>query len=304
MNDNDNLLLEILTLLPDKTFVLTESGRYAMTLGGADTRYYHTGTPLLGLTLHEVMPSGKADEFLREIRRALGGDYPRIVNYSLRNTEVSGLDDVPGPREELWFEATIQPLSSLVDGERAVLWVARNVTESHLLRLELQQQAELDELTGAFNRRKLMGILRSHLSGFQRYQRPFSLIIFDVDHFKKINDRFGHLTGDQVLRCIAEHCGSSLREQDMLCRYGGEEFAVVLPHTSGTEAIPLADRLRESIARLNMASCAGADCTLTISAGVSACRNSDTDVEALLQRADEALYRAKALGRDRVTAKL
>ncbi|MEQ9463969.1 MAG: GGDEF domain-containing protein [Haliea sp.] len=304
MNHSDSLLLEILTLLPDKAFVLTETGRYAMTLGGADTRYYHSGSLLLGLTLHDIMPVPKADGFLQEIRQALASDCPRSLHYSLKESDIPALDGTPGPREELWFEASIQPLSSLIDGERTVLWVARNITESHQLRLELQQQAELDELTGIFNRRKLMHILHSHFSGFQRYRRPFSLIIFDVDHFKTVNDRFGHLIGDEVLRRIAGHCGAGLREQDTLCRYGGEEFAVVLPHTSGTEAIPLADRLRDSIARLDLAACTGADCTLTISAGVSACLSSDKDVETLLQRADEALYQAKALGRDRVVAQL
>lgn len=304
LNDNNDLLLEILTALPDPAFVLTESGRYAMTLGGTDTRYYHSGTQLLNLTLHDVMPATKADWFLKEIRRALQDQRLHILQYSLSDSEVKGLDGEPGPREELWFEASIQPISSLIDGERAVIWVARNITESHQLRLKLQQQAELDELTGTYNRRKLMEILRGQLSGFQRYKHPFALIILDVDYFKTINDRFGHLIGDEVLRRIAEHCGSGLREHDMLCRYGGEEFAAVLPHTSGTEAMRLAERLRDSIAKLDFADCARAPCTLSISAGISACRDDDREAETLLQRADEALYQAKGLGRNRVVANL
>lgn len=301
---NSDLLLEILAALPDPAFVLTESGRYAMTLGGTDTRYYHSGTQLLNLTLHDVMPAAKADWFLNEIHQALKTQRLHIFQYSLSDREVKGLDGEPGPREELWFEASVQPISSLIDEERAVIWVARNITDSHRLRLELQQQAERDDLTGIYNRRKLMDILRAQLSGFQRYQHPFSLIILDVDHFKAINDHFGHLIGDQVLRRIAKHCGTALREHDMLCRYGGEEFAVVLPHASGTEAVRLAERLRDSIAGLDFTGCAGAHCTLSISAGVSACRSDDREVETLLQRADEALYQAKDLGRNRVIAKL
>lgn len=301
--DND-LLLEILAALPDPAFLLTESGRYAMTLGGTDTRYYHNGTQLLGLTLHEVMPAAKADWFLEEIRQALEDQRLRIFQYSLGESEVRGLDGLPGPREELRFEGSIQPISSLIDGERAVIWVARNITESHRLGLKLQQQAELDELTGIYNRRKLMDILRAQLSGFQRYQQAFSLIILDVDHFKTINDRFGHLIGDQVLRCIAEHCGIGLREHDRLCRYGGEEFAIVLPHTCGTEATQLAERLRDSIAKLDLTGCAGVSCSLSISAGISTCCSEDREVESLLQRADEALYQAKGLGRNRVIANL
>ncbi len=304
LNYDTDLLLEVLTALPDPAFVLTESGRYAMTLGGTDTRYYHSGTQLRNLTLHEVMPATKADWFLKEIRQALAEDRLRIILYSLNHNEVEGLDGMPGPREELWFEGSIQPISSLIDGERAVIWVARNITESHRLRLKLEQQAELDELTGTFNRRKLMVILRTQISEFLRYQQPFSLIILDVDYFKTINDRFGHLVGDQVLRRIAEHCGSVLREHDVLCRYGGEEFAVVLPHTPGTEAMRLAERLRDTIAGLEFEDCTGAPCSMSISAGVTACRSTDREVEALLQRADEALYQAKGLGRNMVIANL
>lgn len=304
MNYNSDLLLEILTALPDPAFVLTESGRYAMTLGGTDSRYYHSGTQLVDLTLHDVMPADKADWFLQEIRQALQDQRLRIFVYRLSDSEVKGLDGVPGPREELWFEASIQPISSLIDGEQAVIWVARNITESHRLRLKLQQQAELDELTGTFNRRKLMDILRVQLSEFQRYRQPFSMIILDIDYFKAINDRFGHLTGDEVLRRVAGHCGSGLREHDTLCRYGGEEFAIVLPHTCGEEAMRLAERLRDSIEKLDLADCAGAACTLSISCGISTCRSDDSEVQSLLQRADEALYQAKGLGRNRVVAKL
>lgn len=304
MKYSNELLLEILTALPDPVFVLTESGRYAMTIGGTDTRYYHSGTHLLDLTLHDVMPANKADWFLDEIRQALQDQRPRIILYSLGDSEVKGLDGEAGPREELWFEGSIRPISTLLNGQRAVIWVARNITESRRLRLKLQQQAELDELTGTYNRHKLMELLRGQLSEFHRYKHPFSLILLDVDHFKTFNDRFGHLIGDQVLRRVAENCGAGLREHDMLCRYGGEEFVIVLPHTCGSEAIPLAERLRDRIEQLDLTASAGTPCTLSISAGISTCRSDDREVEALLQRADEALYQAKGMGRNRVIAYL
>ncbi|GAB3012132.1 sensor domain-containing diguanylate cyclase [Bowmanella dokdonensis] len=295
-----NLLMEMLAALPDPVFVLTESGRYVALIGGHDARYYHDGSHLVDFTLHDVMPKEKADWFLHEIRRAIETEGLHTVEYALGSKDLKGSEDISGPAEELWFEGRIQPISSLVKGERAVVWVARNITERHQMQAELRRLSEQDELTGIYNRRKLMEELEEKFAEFKRYHHATSLMIFDLDHFKSINDRFGHIAGDKVLRIVTRLCAAQLREQDLFCRYGGEEFAVLLPNTSLKDAGRLAERLRRCIGEHDLQGLLGENACVTLSAGVSTIRVSDSDIEQLISRSDNALYKAKEKGRNRV----
>ncbi len=128
----------------------------------------------------------------------------------------------------------------------------------------------------------------------QRYQRPFSAIFIDLDHFKRINDVYGHAAGDAVLRGVAETLNVCLRECDLLGRFGGEEFVVLLPETGIDDAMRVADRMRKDVACLQLGQIPEA---ITVSAGVAEWTSDETG-EALLQRADRALYRAKDAGRN------
>lgn len=166
----------------------------------------------------------------------------------------------------------------------------------------LAERAHIDGLTGLWNRAHFDARLEALLSIARRYGRRLSLVLVDIDYFKQINDRFGHPFGDRVLQGIGEVLHQSSRAADSACRYGGEEFALVLPETPEDGALLLAERVRERVKRL-VFEWHGAPVQLTVSAGVATVgpdTNYDPDAASMLERADGALYAAKRAGRDRV----
>ena len=161
-----------------------------------------------------------------------------------------------------------------------------------------------DGLTGLYNRRHLDRVLEAEVSRHVRYALPLTLLLVDVDHFKKVNDTHGHLTGDIVLKEIARTLAAMIRKADVLCRFGGEEMCIVLASTGMTGALILADRLRAAIEALALVSDSGTPLQVTISIGAAAAE-ADKGVrtpDALLAAADRALYAAKTGGRNRVVS--
>lgn len=169
--------------------------------------------------------------------------------------------------------------------------------------VELERLATTDSLTGLANRRRLFDSLEQEVYRAQRYGTTLSLIMFDIDHFKRINDNWGHATGDWVLRRIAQETRELLRKTDQAGRYGGEEFLVVLPQTDLSEALLLAHRLSERISDTAITPEHDAPMPVTVSVGVAALAPDETGEE-LIHRADQALYRAKQNGRNRVETAL
>jgi diguanylate cyclase (GGDEF)-like protein len=162
----------------------------------------------------------------------------------------------------------------------------------------IEELAELDELTGSFNRRCIMRMLDDVIARAHRSQTPCSIALIDLDWFKRINDAYGHPTGDEVLRTFAITVFANIRSFDRFGRYGGEEFLLVLPDTSDDSTANILDRLRVIIAGLDW-SAFSPDMRVTISAGVATLRPDETEAS-LLVRADNALYAAKARGRNRI----
>ncbi len=169
--------------------------------------------------------------------------------------------------------------------------------------VELERLATTDSLTGLANRRRLFDCLEQEVYRAQRYGTALSLVMFDIDHFKRINDSWGHATGDWVLRRIARETHQLLRKTDQAGRYGGEEFVVLLPETDLSEALLLAQRLRQRISDTAITPEHDAPMPVTVSVGVAALAPDETGEE-LIHRADQALYRAKQNGRNRVETAL
>jgi diguanylate cyclase (GGDEF)-like protein len=176
-----------------------------------------------------------------------------------------------------------------------LLFGVREFNRSHRLAQSMAEMAGTDSLTGLANRRRFMETAGFRLAEACRYQWPFAVIIMDLDHFKQINDRFGHDAGDAMLRAFAAILQRAARANDCMARWGGEEFIALLPNANEQMAAKFAERLRTLAAEITVIPNAHA----TISIGVSEYRGPET-LEALIKRADAALYRAKQQGRDQV----
>lgn len=164
---------------------------------------------------------------------------------------------------------------------------------------QLEEMATTDTLTGLANRKRIMTLLIEHFKHFQRYKTAFTIMMLDIDHFKNVNDTYGHLAGDAVLTKTAQTINSTLREIDFLGRYGGEEFLVVLPETDGNKAEKSAERVRKAV-KESMTHYEDNTLKVTVSIGVAVIKRSDNNENELLNRADDALYLAKEKGRDQV----
>ena len=164
----------------------------------------------------------------------------------------------------------------------------------------IEELAELDELTGSFNRRSIMRMLEEEIARSHRLNAPCTVALIDLDFFKRINDLYGHPTGDEVLRTFAITAFANIRSVDRFGRYGGEEFLLILPDTDETSAVQMLDRLRGIIAELDW-SAFSSGMRVTISAGVAMLRANEIS-DTLLARADGALYASKARGRNRITS--
>jgi diguanylate cyclase len=167
---------------------------------------------------------------------------------------------------------------------------------------QVRKQASTDALTGLMNRASFFDILEKTDEDSDPLTRPYCLVMIDIDHFKRVNDTFGHLVGDKVIRFVAESLRQSIKGKDSAARYGGEEYALLLPDTALNNAITLCNRIREQIANTNLVRTGSRETLgqVTISAGVAQKRASESRMD-LLARADRALYHSKKNGRNRVT---
>ena len=165
----------------------------------------------------------------------------------------------------------------------------------------LESLVVVDPLTGVANRRAIDAFAQEEYERAQRYKTEFSVLMIDLDYFKKVNDTYGHYIGDECLKIVAEKLDNSLRTVDQLGRFGGEEFVAILPQTNLTEAIKVAERIRLEISQL-VPDIKGFSASLSISIGVSAFEEKDQVLMDVFIRADKALYEAKAMGRNLVQA--
>lgn len=161
------------------------------------------------------------------------------------------------------------------------------------VRNELEINVIQDPLTKLYNRSYLFQELKSRIKSYARNKIPFCIIFFDIDHFKEINDTFGHRIGDKVLKTFATLVNETLRDEDKAFRYGGEEFVILAKFTNAEDAYRLAERLRLTVSKHDFK----LDCPVTISLGISEYKEDDT-MDSVITRADEAMYKAKTLGRN------
>lgn len=236
----------------------------------------------------QIMKRGYSDIYEKEYIRKDGTVFPvELHTMLLRNED--------GTPEGMW--AIVRDITERKYIERAIE-MANQELQTALAREK--QLARTDPLTGVHNRRHLYEMGNYELQMAKRYQQALSVIMFDIDYFKKINDYFGHEVGDQILKLVTDAAYSELRSTDVIGRYGGEEFIIILPMTTALQAFQVAERIRMNVTALKIETPKG-EATVTLSIGIveiSHARAEET-LEELFRRADEAMYAAKQAGRNR-----
>jgi diguanylate cyclase (GGDEF)-like protein len=164
---------------------------------------------------------------------------------------------------------------------------------------DLEALAAIDFLTGLYNRRQFEALARAELARSQRYMRPLSLLMLDIDQFRAVNDRLGHAAGDRVLQNVAAICRAEKRDSDVVARVGDEEFAVLLPETAESAALQFAERLRAQV-RDSTPLGSGENVSVTVSIGLAGASVRTSGIQALIRQAEQARYEAKRTGGDRV----
>jgi diguanylate cyclase (GGDEF)-like protein/PAS domain S-box-containing protein len=271
------------------------NGDYAYVSPNCEAFFGWKEEQLLGRSAYEFFHEEDLDRIAADhAKHGNSADEPR-VRYRLRN---AGGD-------YLWVETR----SSATAGGDYIVCITRNINEEVLanerlrraeeaLREELSRRAYSDPLTGLPNRRAVEEALEREAKRCQRTEAVVSLVIFDVDCFKEINDRLGHHKGDEVLQQVGEVIAAASRSYDVVGRWGGDEFLVVLPETGLAEAERIAERLRQAVAGAAIPGTEG----VTVSGGASSLAE-PTAIDHALQQADRALYQAKHKGRNRVEAR-
>jgi len=268
-------------------------------------RLYREAPPHLVL-LDVMMPGMDGYKVARMFRDQGGTFVPIILLTALEDLEskrrgmAAGADDfLSKPVSQLELQIRI---SSMLRIKKLYDDLQKTNAELAKARAELAALAVTDPLTGVSNRRRLQEDLEREYARAQRYGRPLACLMLDIDHFKRVNDTYGHQAGDRVLVLLADVLRETLRSTDMAGRFGGEEFMVLAPETSLSNAVIVAERLRQRVSeKSSMAGCGIPH--ITVSIGVATTEHpASTDPEALVHLADQALYAAKEGGRNRVVS--
>jgi len=214
---------------------------------------------------------------------------------------------LPGGSEE-WFEISTYPIfdnqknvSHVVEYTRDITFRKKEEEEKEELIKTLNHLSTTDSLTGLFNRRALNEMLQHEIERASRYNNNLSLIICDVDLFKNINDTYGHTAGDRALTVVSDVLRRTLRKADILGRYGGDEFMIILPETSLTGAQSLAEKVRAAVEQQELDLSGNKRIGLTLSIGVASCCMAEDNLDTLVSLADAALYRSKEAGRNKIS---
>jgi diguanylate cyclase (GGDEF)-like protein/PAS domain S-box-containing protein len=277
----------------DWIWEVDSEARYIYSAGRVKEILGYSPEELLGKTPFELMPDDEAERVGKIFRKICAQQEPIVdLEWNMfKNTEDG---------ERIWILSNGVPVldsSGNLEGYRGV---DKDITERKQLEERLGHMATHDPLTGLYNRGELDRLLLEEVQRSARYSHPLSVLMIDVDHFKGINDTYGHQVGDEVLRNLAQMLTSFLRAMDHAGRYGGEEFLITLPETTATEAQVVAERIRKGIADSSVALSSGLDISFTVSIGVATHPDHGVDEDSVLSAADEALYRAKNSGRNRV----
>lgn len=244
---------------------------------------------VIGKTPRILQRSGTDKNAKKKIREALEKKQP--VRTTINNYSKTG--------QEYWLDISILPLKNNNGDITHFVAIQRDFTQHKILEETLEKLSKLDSLTDLYNHRSFNDFSEIEFSRAKRENKIYSILMIDIDYFKKINDNHGHAIGDLTLQNIAILCKENIRSHDVLARVGGEEFCIILPNTSKNVALNIADKLRNTLKSTPLVT-ENKTIPITISVGVAELHNNDVDHKNIIARADKALYKAKNKGRDQV----
>jgi len=289
---DDKIYKTIVSKVTDAVVVANFQGDILYWNDSAKSIFGYSQDEVLGKYVHDILPvhdlRERADDSFRKFQQN-GGQGPLIG----KGIHVKGLTKY-GEEVHVHFSPNVVK----IDGETIVFAFIRDITEFIVLQEKLRLQSVTDELTGIFNRRAFYEISQKAFVHAQRHDEPFSLLLFDIDHFKSVNDTYGHHVGDQVIREFASYINSNTREDDIFGRVGGEEFYLALPKADVNQATVIAEKIRFGIEHLSI--CADElILNITSSIGIASITEKD-NFDNMQQRSDKALYKAKNAGRNQI----
>lgn len=282
---NLNFLNVLIDTIPNPIFYKDKYGQY-IGCNESFASYFNTTKEAVVQTKVSELIQGEAGKFYRQKDLEL----LRMGGRQIYETEL--MDGYGTNHSVIFSKATFYNLAGEVEG---IVGVIIDVSDYKRIQDELKKTALTDELTGLYNRKKFNEVLKEEVKRSKREETHISLIMFDIDYFKQVNDNYGHLVGDEILKTVAHLVNYSTRETDVVARWGGEEFMVLLRATNIYGATILAEKLRKTIEHANFESVGKVTCSF----GVCEHQVAENE-EAFLKRVDEALYRAKENGRNRV----
>ncbi len=244
---------------------------------------------IIGKKDTEILPKEVAEHFYQSDKQVFSTNKKQVIE------ETTESDD----GETCHYISTKVPFNR-PDKLPALIGFSTDVTELFNLKEEFKKRANTDPLTNLYNRRFFTKQAGREYQRAKRYSLSMTLMSIDIDHFKSINDQYGHPAGDQVLIKVAKQLQENLRQTDILARIGGEEFSILLPETSSQSAMIFAERIRENQSKLTITGDWQGSITLSVSIGISSFLSSDVAFDDLFSRADKALYQAKNSGRNKV----
>jgi len=265
----------LLIAIPDLIFRLNKKGVFIELIPAKEFSLWKPPSGFLGKNIHEVFSEEIAQKFTRCVKQASKTGDTQIFQYQL-----------------MFNGKTYHHEARIVAFRREVLAVVLDFTKQR----EAEKMAETDPLTNVYNRRKFSQLLDQEIERVERYNKSLAVVLLDIDHFKRINDTFGHDAGDSVLKKISRLIRENIRSVETLARYGGEEFVIILPETNLKKAMTAAERIRRVIERKSFDKLGH----ITISAGVSIFEEGDNK-HSIVKKADRGLYIAKREGRNRVS---
>lgn len=291
LRESRNFLADIIENIPAATYVKNREGQYVLV-----NRQHEvvTGRPreqLLGKTDADIFPPDAARAYRQLDLEVMAG------NRTIEAEEK--LTDAHGERHFLSIKFPTRDAAGNITG---ICGISPEITELKKTQHALERLSQYDDLTGLYNRRHFMSLAQQEFGRSRRYGTPLTLLMLDIDHFKRINDTYGHPAGDQVLKAIGRLIHDGLRGIDIAGRLGGEEFAVMLPETTIGQAIMVAERLRGRIVSAPLSLNDGQSVACTLSIGIAMLSAEADHLDRLLQQADQALYAAKERGRNRVVS--